>query len=47
MNGANFLRDCVRWLDNRAEFVNDGKSPLKLIKEFQKETGITVNDYDS
>lgn len=32
--GASLLRDAVNFLDNRKEALNDGKSPLELLREF-------------
>jgi len=33
-NGAEMLRDCVKFLDNRPERQNDGKTPVGLLNEF-------------
>jgi len=33
-NGADYLRRLVLWLDSRDEYLNDNKSHLDLIVEF-------------
>jgi len=33
-NGAEMLRDCVKFLDNRREGLNDDKTPIELLNEF-------------
>ena len=35
-DGPEFLRCLVRWMDNRNEHLNDGKSALQLVAEFNK-----------
>ena len=34
-NGAKFLRDLVLWLNSRDEYLNDNKTILTLISEYQ------------
>jgi hypothetical protein len=34
--GVEFLRDCVRYLDNRNECLNEGKTFIQLISDFSK-----------
>jgi len=36
-NGAAYLRRLVKWLDARSEYLNDDKSHLDLIVEFNLE----------
>jgi hypothetical protein len=36
MNGAEYLRKLVEWINQRPETLNDGKSHLTLISEFNK-----------
>lgn len=43
--GAEFLRDCVQWLDARPEHMNDGKDHGKLIREWMKATSPDPNHY--
>jgi hypothetical protein len=33
--GAEFLRDLVKWLNQRSEVLNENKSPLTLINEYR------------
>lgn len=35
-NGTDYFRQLVKWLNNRAEYLNDNKSKLQLIGEFNK-----------
>ena len=35
-NGAKYLRDLVGWMNNRKESLNDDKSLLDLIDEYNK-----------
>ncbi len=42
--GAGFLRDCVSWLNDRDEVLNEGKTPRQLINEFKK--GVNLNWYN-
>ena len=36
-NGAEYLRRLVEWLNHRSEYLNEGKSHLDLIVEYNKE----------
>jgi hypothetical protein len=36
-SGAEYLRAMVEWMNDRIEFDNDGKSPLELLIEFDKQ----------
>ena len=44
IRGVEFLRALVDWLDNRPEYLNEGKSPLNLITEFKTEIEKRVNE---
>jgi hypothetical protein len=44
--GADFLRDCVSWLDSRDECLNQGKTHNQLINEFYKEVCPDPNWYN-
>ena len=44
INGVQFLRALGHWLDNRPEYLNEGKSPLKLITEFKIAIENRVNE---
>jgi len=35
-NGAEKLRNIVEWMNSRDEYLNENKSHLQLIKEFNK-----------
>jgi hypothetical protein len=43
-NGAKVLRDLVLWLNDRDEYLNDNKSILTLISEYQKYRESVLND---
>jgi hypothetical protein len=34
---ANFIRSMRRWLDQRPEYLNDGKTVERLITEYKQE----------
>lgn len=34
IEGIEFLRDAVNWMDNRNEFLNESKSPKQLLKDY-------------
>ena len=34
-NGGKFIRDLVLWLNSRDEYLNDNKTILTLISEYQ------------
>lgn len=36
-DGATKLREVVEWMNNRNEYLNENKSHLELIKEFNNE----------
>ena len=44
--GADLLRDCVIWLNNRNEVLNEGKTPDQLVKEFCVKTRVHLNWYN-
>ena len=44
--GADLLRDCVIWLNNRDEILNQGKTPQQLISEFCIRTRVDPNWYN-
>jgi hypothetical protein len=35
-DGANYFRRLVKWLDNRSERLNENKSTLQLMYEYNK-----------
>ncbi len=37
-NGSEKLRNVVEWMNSRDEYLNENKSHLQLIKEFNKAT---------
>ena len=37
LESVEFLRECVEWLNNRAEYLNEDKSTLQLMDEYGKE----------
>ena len=37
LDGVNKLRDIVNWLNSRNEYLNENKSHLQLIKEFNNQ----------
>ena len=43
--GAELLRDCVAWLNQRDEVFNQGKTYRQLIKEWANETCPDPNWY--
>ena len=44
-NGAGFLRDVVKWMDNRKETFNENKTAKQLLNEFCFNTLPDPNHY--